>query len=52
MIESLSYRNQTIDLLYKSIDWFLYERDFRHERVKLDFEKTFTGEVLEEFAVG
>ena len=20
-----SYRNQSIDLLYKSIDWFLYE---------------------------
>ena len=30
----LSYRNQSIDLLYKSINWFLYDRDLRHERVK------------------
>ena len=26
----LSYRNQSIDLLCKSIDWFLYNRDLRH----------------------
>ena len=25
----LSYRNQSIDLLCKSIDWFLYHRDLR-----------------------
>ena len=31
---SLSYRNQFIDLLWKSIDWFLYDRDPRHERIK------------------
>ena len=24
---SLSYRNQSIDLRNKSIDWFLYEKD-------------------------
>ena len=30
----LSYRNQSIDLLCKSTDWFLYDRDLRHERVK------------------
>ena len=30
----LSYRNQSIDSLCKSIDWFLYDRDLRHERVK------------------
>ena len=30
---SLSYRNQSIDLLSKSIDWFLYDRDLLHERV-------------------
>ena len=30
----LSYRNQSIDLLYKSIDWFLYDNGPRHERVK------------------
>ena len=31
---SLSYRNQSIDLFYKSVDWFLYDKDLRHERVK------------------
>ena len=31
---SLSYRNQSIDLLCKSMDWFLYNRDLHHERVK------------------
>ena len=29
----LSYRNQSIDLLSKSVDWFLYDRNLRHERV-------------------
>ena len=33
---SLSYRNQSIDLLCKTIDWFLNDRDFCHERVKWD----------------
>ena len=31
---SLSYRNQSTDLLFKSVDWFLYDRDLRHERVE------------------
>ena len=31
---SLSYRNQSIDLQSKSMDWFLYDRDFCHESVK------------------
>ena len=31
---SLSYRNQSIDLLCKSMDRFLYDRDLCHERVK------------------
>ena len=31
---SLSQKNQSTDLLSKSIDWFLYDRDLRHERVK------------------
>ena len=31
----LSYRNQSIDLLRKSIDWFLYDNGLRLERVKL-----------------
>ena len=30
----LSYRNQSIDLLYKSMDWFLYDNSLRLERVK------------------
>ena len=29
----LSYRNQSIDLLWKSMDWFLYDNGPRHERV-------------------
>ena len=32
---SLSYRNQSIGMLCKSLDWFLYDRDFRHQRVKI-----------------
>ena len=31
----ISYRNQSIDLLRKSMDWFLYDNGLRHERVKL-----------------
>ena len=31
---SLSYRNQPTDLQSESLDWFLYDRDPRHERVK------------------
>ena len=31
---SLSYRNQSIDLVCKSMDWCLYGRDLCHERVK------------------
>ena len=32
---SLSYRNQSVDLQSKSLDWFLYDRDFHHERIKV-----------------
>ena len=31
----LSYRNQSIDLLSKSMDWFKYDNGLHHERVKL-----------------
>ena len=31
----LSYRNQSIDLQSKSMDWFLYDNGLRHERVKI-----------------
>ena len=30
----LSYKNQSTDLLHKSMDWFLYDNGLRHERVK------------------
>ena len=36
---SLSYRNQYIDLQSKLMDLFLYDRDLRHQRVKLSAEK-------------
>ena len=32
----LSYRNQSIDLQSKSMDWFLYDKGLRHERVNGD----------------
>ena len=35
MTESLSYSNQFIELLRKSMDWFLYDRGLHHERVNL-----------------
>ena len=31
----LSYRNQSTDLLRKSMEWLLYDNDIRHERVKM-----------------
>ena len=37
---SLSYRNQSTDLWSKSIDWFLYDRGLRHERVKSSQEQS------------
>ena len=30
----LSYKNQAIDLLSKSMDLFLYDRDVCHEKIK------------------
>ena len=33
--KSLSYKNQSIDLLFKSMDWFLYNRDLCNERNKV-----------------
>ena len=32
----LSYRNQSIDLLCKSMDWFLYHNGLRYERVNTE----------------
>ena len=34
MTEADIIRNQSIDLQRKSMDWFLYDIDLRHERVK------------------
>ena len=36
---SLSYRNQSIDLLFKYMDWFLYDNGPRHERVNNFFSQ-------------
>ena len=38
-LRSLSNRNQSIDLLRKSMDWFLCDRNSRHERVKVQIFK-------------
>ena len=32
----MSYRNQSNDLHGKSMDWFLYDRDFNHKRVRVE----------------
>ena len=37
MTEALSYRNQSIDLMRKSMDWFLYDNGLRHERVNSNY---------------
>ena len=48
----MSYRNQSIDLLRKSMDWFLYDIGLRHERVKFakfvgtHFSQSTTGRLL------
>ena len=34
MTGPLSYRNQSTDLLCKSMDWFLHDNGLSHERVK------------------
>ena len=47
MKEDLSYRNQSINLLCKSIDWFLYDRDVRHERVTSTFTVFAPNEYLQ-----
>ena len=36
----LSYRNQSIDLLCKSMDWFLYDNSLCHERVNSTLSKS------------
>ena len=38
-LRPLSYRNQSIDLLRKSMDWFLYDNGLRQERVKASIHR-------------
>ena len=33
MTEAVIYRNQSIDLLCKSMDWFLYDNGLRYEKL-------------------
>ena len=43
----LSYRNQSIDLLCKSMDWFLYDNGLRHERVNvISLQKNTSTDVM------
>ena len=42
----LSYRNQSIDLRTKSLDWFLYDNGLRHERVHTIFWNARSGEKM------
>ena len=42
----LSYRNQSIDLLRKSMDWFLYDIGLCHERINGDGIWWFAGNSL------
>ena len=34
MTEAVTYRNQSVDLLRKSMEWFLYDSGLRYKRVK------------------
>ena len=38
----LSYRNQSIDLRSKSMNWYLYDNGLRHEKVKNKFFWSYT----------
>ena len=38
VLRSLPYRNQSIDLQSRSMDWFLYDTDIRHKRVNIRSE--------------
>ena len=43
----ISYRNQSIDLQSKSMDWFLFDIGLRRERVKYTSAEAATGGVLQ-----
>ena len=40
------FRNQSIDLQSESIEWFLYDASFRHERDKYEFHHRFSNVIL------
>ena len=50
---SLSYRNKSIDFHRKSMDWFLYDRDLRNERVNPidNSSNQFTPRRLQEISI-
>ena len=49
----LSYRNQSINLLCKSMDWFLYDNGLRLERVKRRLHKMVKGtQTIRRYFVG
>ena len=48
--KSLSYRNQSIDLFWKSMDWYPYDRNFFNEEIifknpYIQFAEDFTDEI-------
>ena len=45
---SLSYRNQSTDLQSKSMDWFLNDRDIRHERANKILSLIDSGDMISE----
>ena len=47
----LSYRNQSIDLRSKTLDWVLYDNGLRHERVKTVRVVVPVGPQVEKFTV-
>ena len=47
----LSYRNQSIDLLCKSMDWFLYDNGLRHERVKIKIRGICESQFLRRYII-
>ena len=49
--QSLSYWNQSIHLLRKSMDWFLYDNGLRHERVKRCFKNVEAQFILAIFII-
>ena len=43
---SLSYKDKSIDLLCKSMDWFLYDREIVCQKVKMDNLHSCSREVI------